>query len=607
MRIGSDREVRHGGVATAAAFLLFLGAGNAVLALTVTPSPTATPARCAGDCQGVGRVGVNDLVRCVNLALELPASCDACDGNRDGMVSVSELVTAVRAALLGCSGDPFEPDNSASQAKPLACGEFQIHDLAQAFDEDWVVFDIPDGSGGVLQTEYVGDGYIDTTLELFSDEGDSIAYNDDYNGLFSRVDACPPSGGARYYARVENLGSDPAQRYGLRLSCQPCPTPTPTPGPDGFEPDDSFAQASEIGCGEIQRRTASAFDHDWISFAIDTRSTVHLIRRGDVYTSELYDETGMLIDTPSFFDERYECGRNALVPGVYTLEVESYYGQLVPYEIGVFCSPCDVDNPAPTPTPTFPPTPTPFPPDEWEPDGREAAVPVDCSEGLIRTIAPFGDSDWLMFQLTERTAVLIDTYSWFGSPQLALQNEFGRDIEYGYSSIERPCGAGSLEAGTYLVESYSEYDSFPYDIWITCEPCDAMESATATVPTRTPTPTPLPLDPFEPDNDAEHAGTIECGDLQVHSFHTSRDEDWVTFELEEASALQILAGGDTYIEVFGSDSYFSSYGFLDVNCSSFSRGAPPGRYSVRTTSYQSIESYNLAVLCQPCAARGEGG
>lgn len=77
---------------------------------TPTPSPRATPTgrACRGDCSDDGLVVVNELVVCVNLALERPGgtACGACDGDRDGRVAVSELVAAVNAALAGCVTPP---------------------------------------------------------------------------------------------------------------------------------------------------------------------------------------------------------------------------------------------------------------------------------------------------------------------------------------------------------------------------------------------------------------------------------------------------------------------------------------------------------------------
>ncbi|MGH7788719.1 MAG: hypothetical protein ACRERC_17750 [Candidatus Binatia bacterium] len=75
---------------------------------TPTPSPqatatTGTPA-CRGDCNGNGRVTVNELIVGVNIALgTAPASdCTAIDSNGNGVVSINELIAAVNVALNGC-------------------------------------------------------------------------------------------------------------------------------------------------------------------------------------------------------------------------------------------------------------------------------------------------------------------------------------------------------------------------------------------------------------------------------------------------------------------------------------------------------------------------
>jgi len=63
-----------------------------------------TSAPCAGDCDGSGDVGINELVTCVNIALGSGqlANCTACDPDSSGDVQINELVSAVNAALGGC-------------------------------------------------------------------------------------------------------------------------------------------------------------------------------------------------------------------------------------------------------------------------------------------------------------------------------------------------------------------------------------------------------------------------------------------------------------------------------------------------------------------------
>jgi len=71
---------------------------------TRTPTNSPTPGPCYGDCNYDGTIAINELIIGVGIALNLrPLSdCSALDINRDGMISVGELVTAVRAVLSSC-------------------------------------------------------------------------------------------------------------------------------------------------------------------------------------------------------------------------------------------------------------------------------------------------------------------------------------------------------------------------------------------------------------------------------------------------------------------------------------------------------------------------
>src|SRR5262249_33518837 len=62
------------------------------------------PPPCPGDGEGDARVGIDELVRGVNIALaSLPAgACAALDVDMAGAVSIAELIGAVNRALAGC-------------------------------------------------------------------------------------------------------------------------------------------------------------------------------------------------------------------------------------------------------------------------------------------------------------------------------------------------------------------------------------------------------------------------------------------------------------------------------------------------------------------------
>jgi hypothetical protein len=59
---------------------------------------------CAGDCNGDGHVGIDELILAVNIALGQSAvqACLAADGDDSGEVQINELLGAVRSALSSC-------------------------------------------------------------------------------------------------------------------------------------------------------------------------------------------------------------------------------------------------------------------------------------------------------------------------------------------------------------------------------------------------------------------------------------------------------------------------------------------------------------------------
>ncbi len=73
------------------------------------PPPTATATAvgqvCSGDCNGDGKVVVNELVLGVNITFGAQplSACPAFDTNRDGSVVINELVAAVSKLLGGCT------------------------------------------------------------------------------------------------------------------------------------------------------------------------------------------------------------------------------------------------------------------------------------------------------------------------------------------------------------------------------------------------------------------------------------------------------------------------------------------------------------------------
>ncbi len=79
-----------------------------------TPTATGSPGPvgpCIGDCDGNGEVTIADLIRMVNIALELQPLCAGAEGegclagdaNCDCAITVDEIIRAVNNALSGCT------------------------------------------------------------------------------------------------------------------------------------------------------------------------------------------------------------------------------------------------------------------------------------------------------------------------------------------------------------------------------------------------------------------------------------------------------------------------------------------------------------------------
>jgi cysteine-rich repeat protein len=62
--------------------------------------------QCTGECNRDGEVTVDELLTMVRIALGAAAvsECPAGDGNQDGTITIGEIVAAVKFALDGCAG-----------------------------------------------------------------------------------------------------------------------------------------------------------------------------------------------------------------------------------------------------------------------------------------------------------------------------------------------------------------------------------------------------------------------------------------------------------------------------------------------------------------------
>jgi hypothetical protein len=96
------------------------------LGCIVGPASLAS-AQCVGDCNGNGVVSISELITAVNIALGNRAldDCRNADGNGNGAIGINELIQAVKNATSGCEPTPTPQATStatatATMAEPTA-------------------------------------------------------------------------------------------------------------------------------------------------------------------------------------------------------------------------------------------------------------------------------------------------------------------------------------------------------------------------------------------------------------------------------------------------------------------------------------------------------
>lgn len=182
------------------------------------------------------------------------------------------LVSSGWQRAQGAVADPFEPDDSFREARPLALdGSLQRHNFHVDGDNDWVSFTLRANDQLRLHTT----GTCDTYLYLYGSNGTTILAEDDDGGEgqnASIVFAARESG--TYFGRVRLFGGGTCNSYELSGSA----TPVVAYAPDQFEPDDSPSQAKSLPLdGSPQVRSFHVpGDEDWVSFALNANDRVEL-------------------------------------------------------------------------------------------------------------------------------------------------------------------------------------------------------------------------------------------------------------------------------------------------------------------------------------------
>jgi cysteine-rich repeat protein len=131
----TQRALKARPTGAAHGILLWLAAGAQVALgqgpASPTPTPTPIPPMCVGDCNRDGVVTVDDLITMVAVTLHEASSvaCSAGNDNDGNEIHIREIVTAVNAALNGCAATRWTPTPTATPVpsptptSPAVCGD----------------------------------------------------------------------------------------------------------------------------------------------------------------------------------------------------------------------------------------------------------------------------------------------------------------------------------------------------------------------------------------------------------------------------------------------------------------------------------------------------
>ena len=115
--------------------------------------------------------------------------------------------------------DEYEPNDEASQAKLIEIGIPQVHSFHSADDIDWVKIIISESGYYTIRTGGVNSNRLDTYIELFNENLNSIASDDD-GGEY--LDSCLSLLLERgvYYLKVECFDDEPDQLYSISIEAE---------------------------------------------------------------------------------------------------------------------------------------------------------------------------------------------------------------------------------------------------------------------------------------------------------------------------------------------------------------------------------------------------
>ncbi|UCE38260.1 MAG: DVUA0089 family protein, partial [Thermoplasmata archaeon] len=399
-------------------------------------------------------------------------------------------------------------------------------------DVDWVYFELLSTSDIALET--YGDELDDTILYLFESDGSTlITYDDDGNYDFYSLITIEGLAAGTYYAVVEEYDNDnEILSYTLEL------TVGGIGGPDSYEPDDDYSEATLIEDGISQDHSISpADDWDWVYFTLTSAADIVLetegLSGGDTILY-LFEPVGWTIvdyDDDGGFDLYSRLEMANLDSGTYYALIEEYDNdeEIPSYTLELTVSSVGVTG------------------DSYEPDDTSAqATTITSGTPQSHSIAPVGDVDWVTFTLSSTADIILETSGSAdgdtilyliesdGTTQVTYDDDGGSDF---YSRLT----CDDLAAGTYyaIVEEYFSNDEIEsYSIELSVVTAGAGDA-------------------FEPDDTSAEASTISHGVAQEHSISPVGDVDWVKFTLSSTADIILetssAVSGDTVIYLCASD------------------------------------------------------
>ena len=291
--------------------------------------------------------------------------------------------------------------------------------------------------------------------------------------------------------------------------------------PDSYETDDTPAQAKTIPAdGAAQTRTLDTLsDVDWVSFHLDTTSSVAMVTSGDAGDTQLTlysasDTVNSLASNDTFAGSLFAQLSTYLSAGDYLMKIDVGSGAStgVAYNLTVNASSIT---------------------DAYEPDNTPAQAQPVTTDGTVQahTLETLSDIDWTSFHLDTVSRVDLVTTGTQGDTTVAL---------YAASDTVVAITGNDTYQGSLFGQIHTYLPAGDYYVRVTDGAGDLTHRTFYNVSV---TAASL-VDAFEPDDTPAQAHAIATnGTVQAHILQDLTDVDWVSVHLDAPSSLDVVTAG----------------------------------------------------------------